>query len=231
MAAESFTMTFSEGLATLQTSINQMLHSKEFLDVTLVCEDGHIMCHKVILGASSEVFKNIFLKTTRELKIDAVYLTKIKLSDMQKIIQFVYNSEVTVRKDELESFLSISEEFKIKGLSCPNPRDYLHVDSEHEYSKTLIDIEKINTGEEKSDELPGLDHFLLQNPSTPPKTPDKSDSSGFSCEHCSTICSSQKILNRHIRSVHMQKARVQCDICHKPFSRADVMAVHKKKYH
>ena len=43
--------------------------------------------------------------------------TDVKLSDLQLVLDFMYNGEVKVAKEELNSFLALAEELKVKGLA------------------------------------------------------------------------------------------------------------------
>jgi len=46
-----------------------------------------------------------------------LYLKGVSFCDLQLVIDFMYNGEVRVAQDELNSFLSVAEDLKINGLS------------------------------------------------------------------------------------------------------------------
>ena len=95
--------------------IGSLREDKDFADVTLACEDGqHIVAHKVILVASSPLFKKILIGNKHSQPL--IYLRGWKSVDISAIIDFLYNGEANVYQENLDSFLSIAEELQLKGL-------------------------------------------------------------------------------------------------------------------
>ena len=97
------------------SAFGSLREDKDFADVTLACEDGkQIEAHKVILVASSPLFKKILIgnKHTHPL----IYLRGWKSIDILAIIDFLYYGEANVYQENLDSFLSIAEELQLKGL-------------------------------------------------------------------------------------------------------------------
>ena len=104
---------FQENVNTAFTSLRE---DKEFSDVTLVCEDGHqLEAHKLILVASSPFFLNLLKKSRHPHPL--IYMKGIKIEDLQAMVDFLYRGEANVFQENLESFLAIAEELKLKGLS------------------------------------------------------------------------------------------------------------------
>ena len=103
---------FNENITSIFESLRE---DNNFADVTLACEDGkQIEAHKVILVASSPLFKKILIgnKHTHPL----IYLRGWKSIDILAIIDFLYYGEANVYQENLDSFLSIAEELQLKGL-------------------------------------------------------------------------------------------------------------------
>ena len=46
-----------------------------------------------------------------------VYLQQISVKDLKLILDFIYNGEVNVAKDELDSFLEAADTLKVHGLT------------------------------------------------------------------------------------------------------------------
>ena len=90
--------------------------SCDFSDVTLACEDGQqFEAHKLILGASSPFFQNL-LKINKH-SHPIIYMRGIKSEDLDAIVDFLYCGEANVFQENLDSFLAIAEELKLKGLA------------------------------------------------------------------------------------------------------------------
>merc|ERR1712183_239694 len=98
------------------SSLNLLRDSEEFFDVTLVSDDEvSIQAHKVILSACSPFLRNVlkFNKTTSPL----LYIRGATNSVLSKLVEFIYKGEVTVVKNDLDSFLKLAEDLKVTGLS------------------------------------------------------------------------------------------------------------------
>ena len=95
-----------------------------FTDVTLACGDGqHLEAHKIVLAASSPFFEKIFQKTKRPCPL--IYLGGFESSHFASILDFLYFGEASVFQEDLDSFLAIAEELKLKGLTGQTSKDLL----------------------------------------------------------------------------------------------------------
>ena len=110
---------FADFKDNINASFESLRKNDDFADVTLACEDGQqIEAHKVILAASSTFFQNLLRKTKHVHPL--IYLRGVKLEDLMAIVDFLYFGETNIWKENLESFLTIAEEFKLKGLTNEN---------------------------------------------------------------------------------------------------------------
>ena len=97
----------------------------EFADVTLACKDGdQIEAHKVILASSSPFFQNILQKNKHPHPL--IYMRGMKSEDLVALIDFLYCGEAKVYKENLDSFLAIAEELKLKGFLGENNDQKVH---------------------------------------------------------------------------------------------------------
>ena len=93
-----------------------MRDANDFCDVTLVSEGNQqIKAHKVILASSSSVFMEI-LKSNQH-NHPLIYMRGIQANDLEAIVDFLYHGETNVYQENLDAFLVLAEEFKLKGLS------------------------------------------------------------------------------------------------------------------
>ena len=108
-------------------AFGRLREDKEFTDVTLACEDGQqVEAHKVILAASSPFFEKIFERNKHTHPL--IYLRGFKLYDLVAILDFLYFGEANVCQENLDSFLLIAEELKLKGLTRQTSCDFLGKD-------------------------------------------------------------------------------------------------------
>merc|ERR1712129_57440 len=88
----------------------------EFTDVILACEDGQqVEAHKFILAASSPLFKSMLLKNKHVNPL--IYMRGMKMDDLVAIMDFLYYGETSVYEENIDNFLALAEELKLKGLS------------------------------------------------------------------------------------------------------------------
>ena len=70
--------------------------------------------HKVMLAASSPLFEKIIQQNKHSHPL--IYLRGFKSEDLMAILDFLYFGEAKVHQTNLDSFLAIAEELKLKGL-------------------------------------------------------------------------------------------------------------------
>ena len=96
-------------------AFSTMLRNVELTDVTLACEDDQIQAHKMILSACSPFFKHILRRNSHQHPL--LYLKGVKFSDLQSVLNFMYHGEVNIAQEDLNSFLSVAEDLRVKGLT------------------------------------------------------------------------------------------------------------------
>ena len=138
-------------------------------DVTLVCEDGKVSAHKLILYEGSDFFRSVLSKVKHRHPI--IFMKDVKLKHLEAIVEFMYNEEVKVPQDDLNLLLEVAKDLKIKGLSekrSESMNTKLNESSEDNGTKDP-DLEHSNQSEEKvnkfSIEKEGIDekYQLLDN--------------------------------------------------------------------
>ena len=97
------------------TAFQELKSDAELLDVTVACEEGQLQAHRVVLSACSPVFREILGKNKHPHPY--IYLRGVKFAEMASIINFMYQGEVNVAQEKLNSFLLVAEELKVKGLT------------------------------------------------------------------------------------------------------------------
>ena len=104
------------------TLIAILRNDTDFTNVTLVCEDGEqIEAHKVVLVASSSFFMEL-LKRSKHMH-PMVYMRGSKSHEILAVLDFIYCGEANVFEVNLEAFLALAEDLKLKGLIENEPRE------------------------------------------------------------------------------------------------------------
>jgi len=74
-----------------------------------------MQAHKVILSACSPFFRNILRRNQHQHPL--LYLKGVKYTDLQSVLNFMYHGEVNVAQEDLNSFLAVAEDLRVKGLT------------------------------------------------------------------------------------------------------------------
>merc|ERR1712106_506343 len=114
-SAEKFCLRWNDFESNINVAFRELREDKDFFDVTLACDDNQIQAHKVILSACSPFFRNVLKKNPHQHPL--LYLKGVKYTDIQAVLNFMYHGEVNVAQEELNSFLAVAEELKVKGLT------------------------------------------------------------------------------------------------------------------
>ena len=86
-------------------------------DVTLVSDDHkQIAAHKLVLSASSEYFRNIFKNYDVKHAHPLLCLDEVTFTDLQSILDYMYNGEIQIYQDNIDRFLSLAQRFRLEGL-------------------------------------------------------------------------------------------------------------------
>ena len=155
--AEKLCLKWNDFQENLNSTFGGLRKDNDFSDVTLVCEDGHqVGAHKVVLSLSSPFFQNLLKRNQHSHPL--IYMRGLNSEDLIAIVDFLYYGEANVNQENLDSFLAIAEELKLKGLTGQNIGE-----DENQYKSTNPNPNRMTTKEVFKEE-----HW---NPSTKQKHP------------------------------------------------------------
>jgi len=115
MTTEKFCLRWNDFESNISGAFRELRDDKDFFDVTIACEDEQIQAHKVILSACSPFFRNVLRRNPHQHPL--LYLKGVKYTDLQSVLNFMYHGEVNVAQEELNSFLAVAEDLRVKGLT------------------------------------------------------------------------------------------------------------------
>ena len=119
MSSEKFCLRWNDFETNISVAFRELREDKDFFDVTLACDDQQMQAHKVILSACSPFFRSVLKKNPHAHPL--LYLKGVKYVDLVAVLNFMYHGEVNVAQEELNSFLAVAEELKVKGLTQNGP--------------------------------------------------------------------------------------------------------------
>ena len=139
--------------STVSHTFVELRREEDLFDVTLVTEDEvQMSAHKLILSASSSFFKSILRKNSHSHPL--IYLSGVTSSNLLQVLDYVYQGEVQLREDQVESFLSVSSKLKISGMVLDRKSSKTE---ESESSQTKADSETNILPQSDSDSKSKLD--------------------------------------------------------------------------
>jgi len=118
VSTEKFCLRWNDFESNISGAFRELREDKDFFDVTLACDDEQLQAHKVILSACSPFFRTILRRNKHEHPL--LYLKGVKYVDLVSVLNFMYHGEVNVAQEELNSFLAVAEDLKVKGLTQGN---------------------------------------------------------------------------------------------------------------
>ena len=127
----------------INSAFRVLRNDTDFADVTLACEDGtQFETHKVVLASSSPFFMEILKKNKHPHPL--IYMRGVKAEELVALVDFLYYGEANVFQDNLESFLVLAEELKLKGLtgSAATESDQKYENTSHRVAKKILETKK-----------------------------------------------------------------------------------------
>jgi hypothetical protein len=168
-ASEKFCLKWNNFQENISTAFGSLREDNDFSDVTLACEDGHqVEAHRVILAASSPFFQDLLRRNKHPHPL--IYMRGMKADALVAVVDFLYYGEANIYQENLDVFLAIAEELKLKGLVGSGATDDIKEDKD--IPKPII--KKTKQSEQKEMNL-GLNQRSYQQQSTSVPSDHNSD--------------------------------------------------------
>ena len=113
--SEKFSLKWNDYQSNWSRTLSQLRNETDFADVTLVTDDKvKFSAHKILLSSCSNTFKFILKENTHANPL--IYLSGVSSANLRFILDYIYNGEVNLYQEQLDSFLESSEKLEIEGL-------------------------------------------------------------------------------------------------------------------
>ena len=218
---------------------------KDFVDVTLVCEDGQqVEAHKVILASSSPIFQKLLV--TNKHKHPLIYMRKMKHEHILSVLDFIYNGVVNVFQDDLDSFLAIAEELQLKGLTAEAKAEVDEKTLPTKFQKKSLKRDPEASEDPKSEihdfnavtdatltlDLAELDEKVK---SMMDKSQNKIANGPYlTSAHQCKVCGKEGLgrnIKDHIEANHLEGIVIPCNLCARTFRSRNGWRQHKRIQH
>ena len=240
--SEKFNLKWTDFQFNVTNSFNIFRSESNFCDVTLVCEgEESVKAHKVVLSACSSFFKNILKEYQHSHPL--IYLSGVSSSNLGSILDYIYQGEVQIFQEQLDTFLETAQKLKIEGLLAENIQDKqgsFHVkkeEPEEMEERTLLKPRKSNQKTKR--EGPGRVEDFQQVPVISgmdeaeeriAEIIKKVEAGHWECNICGAVKKTKQHITNHAET-HIDGLSYGCSLCHKTYRSKNVLYNHISKGH
>ena len=215
---EKFCLKWNDFQTTVSHSFSLLREEEELFDVILVSDDEvQVSAHKLVLSASSRFFKSILHKKSHSQPL--IYLSGIHSTNLAFVLDYIYQGEVQIFQEQLDSFLEIAQKLKVSGLisaendegkreETTNIQEYPQEDiTEETCVETYNPIKtkvRYTVDQTQSDIKSKINELITKH------------GGQFSCKACGKIGKDDRNMRRHVET-HIDGISYECNICAKTF--------------
>ena len=114
---------WSGHLSTMSAMLEQLHQHHEHADVTLVCDDGHLLAHSLVLASSSAFLTTLLQNENQSLRPTSIFFANTSLLHLQALQTLLYCGEMTVTQDGLGHILAMGRQLQITGITAKHKRE------------------------------------------------------------------------------------------------------------
>ena len=237
----------------VSSAFGDLREDKEFTDVTLACEDGQqVEAHKLVLSSASPFFLNLLKRNKHPHPL--VYMRGLKHEDLVSIKDFLYHGEVNIHQENLDSFLGLADELKLKGLrkekrkgeeTLNPPNHSLKSSKKHSNKAPVCPSNEVFIQEEEIQNVnmePKIEEETTHNSQNSAELDQtvksmmifsnhqsgKRHGRARICKVCGKEGPMRNIMN-HIEANHMTNVSIPCKYCGKTLTTRNALSLHKPK--
>lgn len=216
----------------LANVLNQMLQCGSLVDVTIYCDDGQVNAHKLVLAASSTYFRNLFSRMNNAFHYPIILLREMPVNDLKTIIQFIYNGEVNVPHNRVDSLMRCANYLSIDGMaSSANSLNAILASSSTSSLSSHPALLTAHSGPNSNTiDNTTSTHLNKIHPQYSASQANCKQSRGHSSRsnHTSSSNSNHHNLNTTDNSTNSNKPKHTCQICLKTFTHGFTLKRHQK---
>ena len=245
---QKFNLKWNDFQENIGASFASLRGEADFSDVTLACADGHqVEAHKVILASASPFFQDLLKRNSHPHPL--IFIRGVSSEELVAVMDFLYFGEANILQENLDSFLAVAEDLKLKGLRKRSefeevPKEDVSPKPNRKPKKKEAKIHESSIGVLDSDDQikvptinPDADALEFhEKVKSMMETSDKSYLNGARrafykiCKNCGKEGSGFNI-RAHIEANHLQGVSIPCNFCGQRFATSYSLNKHKSKSH
>ena len=233
--AEKFCLKWNDFQTNVTNSFRKLRTAEDFYDVTLVSDDQQqVSAHKVVLSASSEYFNNV-LKSNKH-SHPLLCLSGVNSKELKGILDYIYNGEIQIYQENLDSFLNIAQRFKLEGLiqqESDNPMEDENLEpfEDHDTIERIV-VPKAHLNVTKSEKekiisvLSSADYQNMEELDQKlEEMYEKQPDGKFMCHSCGKMTRFKRDAMEHAET-HIDGLSFPCQYCDKSFRSRSALRSH-----
>ena len=254
--SKRFTLRWNDFHVGVANSFRKLRNAEDFYDVTLVSDDQQqVSAHKIVLAAASGYFENILKKNKHSHPL--LCLEGIAITELKNVVDYIYNGELEIYQDYLDTFLQVAHRFQIEGLmqkedillqsETAAEESFVQLEEDFNYETTTVKNEEIlmeGTSESDIDEATSnyvrrkytkvhLKFDTIEDLNGKLKGMIEMEKygsglNGWKCKPCGKPCRSRSDALEHVE-VHVEGLAYDCKYCSKPVHTRLVLRSHERK--
>lgn len=115
MSTDVVSLCWNDFESCIFSAVSDLRNDDILCDVTLVCDDGEIQAHRVILSACSQFFSDVVRKTHKH-NHPMLYIRGASTRILNNILDYMYLGTANILEQDLPDLLSLASDLKIYGL-------------------------------------------------------------------------------------------------------------------
>ncbi|XP_018016583.1 zinc finger and BTB domain-containing protein 44 isoform X3 [Hyalella azteca] len=116
--SQCFCLRWNNFQSSVVTVMRTLLQDRAFLDVTLACDGRSLQAHRLVLASCSDFFSDVLKENQTEHPI--IFLRDVSFWELEAIMDFIYNGQVNIMREQLPGFIRTACALQIKGLAAVN---------------------------------------------------------------------------------------------------------------
>ena len=256
--SDKFCLNWTDYQSNWNRSLSELRNENDLADVTLISDDKvKFSAHKVLLSSCSNMFKFILKSNTNTNPL--LFLGGVSSVNLGFILDYIYNGEVKIFQEQLDSFLESAQKLEIEGLlgNREDNEENINTETEKHHDNNIEQPKKEHTQYQSTQErqmarmndntvLQTRRQFVRSRSSTVKKIDVASLNSeeikdklkelyekidGFySCLPCDYTTRDESNMRKHVE-IHLEGLCYTCNICSKEFRSRNILNVHKTNFH
>jgi len=243
---EKFSLKWNDFQTSASQAFQSLRKEEDFFDVTLVSDDEvHLLAHKLVLSASSNFFKSILKKSSHSNPL--IFMNGINSINLQFVLDYIYQGEVQIYQEQLDSFLEVAQTLKVNGLISEQKQESLNFPEKDTVNWKSEEKSEVSSHMDTFFETPKVNHMNTKDVDRKTFTVaiDGQDESEIqskideiltktdgviTCTACGKSGTHPGNMKRHVQT-HIDGLSYTCNICNKSFRSKNSFQNHNGIYH